>query len=86
MVSPIREQPPPFWIGLRFRQRTVPQLSMISNQVQSIIYENCGFLIRNFAQAVQFICLEVAPKSYFCGGYKVAYQSFLIIIKKKNYY
>ena len=31
---------------LRFGQRAVPQLCMISNQVQNIIYENWGFLMR----------------------------------------
>ena len=35
---------------LRFGQRAVPQLCMISNQVQNIIYENWGFLIRDMNQ------------------------------------
>ena len=35
---------------LRFGQRAVPQLCMISNQVQNIIYENWGFLMRNMNQ------------------------------------
>ena len=35
---------------LRFGQRAVPQLSMISNQVQNVIYENWGFLMRNMNQ------------------------------------
>ena len=35
---------------LRFRQRVVPQLCMISNQVQNIISENWGFLMRNMNQ------------------------------------
>ena len=35
---------------LRFGQKAVSQLSMISNQVQSIIYENWGFLMRNMNQ------------------------------------
>ena len=35
---------------LRFGQRAVPQLCMISNQVQYIIYENWGFLIRDMNQ------------------------------------
>ena len=34
-------------LTLKFRQRVVPQLCMISNQVQFIIYENWGFLMRN---------------------------------------
>ena len=34
----------------RFGQRAVPQLCMISNQVQNIIYENWGFLIRDMNQ------------------------------------
>ena len=35
---------------LRFGQRAVPQLCMISNQVQNIIYEKGGFLMRNMNQ------------------------------------
>ena len=35
---------------LRFEQRAVPQLCMISNQVQNIIYENWGFFIRDMNQ------------------------------------
>ena len=35
---------------LRSGQRAVPQLCMISNQVQNIIYENWGFLMRNMNQ------------------------------------
>ena len=34
----------------RFRQWAVPQLCMISNQVQNIIYENWGFSIRDVNQ------------------------------------
>ena len=35
---------------LRFGQRAVPPLCMISNQVQNIIYENRVFLMRNMNQ------------------------------------
>ena len=35
---------------LRFGQTAVPQLCMISNQVQNIIYKKWGFLIRNINQ------------------------------------
>ena len=35
---------------LRFGQKAVPQLCMISSQVQNIIYENWGFLMRNMNQ------------------------------------
>ena len=35
---------------LRFGQRAVPQLCMISNQVQNVIYESWGFLMGNMNQ------------------------------------
>ena len=43
----------PCWyqdLMLRFGQRAVPPLCMISNQVQNIIYENWVFLMRNMNQ------------------------------------